>query len=73
MSIYEQSKTPLSELVSTGELAHLLNLKAQTIRKWLCQDKLPNGLPRPKKINSRHYWLRKDIDRFLLTFSAYCN
>lgn len=47
MSIYEQSRTSLSELVSTSELAHLLNLKAQTIRKWLCQDKLPNGLPRP--------------------------
>lgn len=68
MSMYQQSKVPLSELISTSELAHLLNCKSQTIRKWLCQDKLPEGLTRPKKINGRHRWLRKEVDDFLMTF-----
>ncbi|MCE4448060.1 DNA-binding protein, partial [Escherichia coli] len=28
------------------------------------------GLPRPKQINGRHYWLRKDVLDFIDTFSV---
>lgn len=55
---------------STAELAKIISYKSQTIRKWLCQDKLPEGLPRPKQINGRHYWLRKDVLDFIDTFSV---
>ncbi|EGK5070279.1 DNA-binding protein, partial [Escherichia coli] len=50
--------------------AKIISYKSQTIRKWLCQDKLPEGLPRPKQINGRHYWLRKDVLDFIDTFSV---
>ena len=33
-------------LLSTGQLAKLLCRKPQTIRKWLSQENLPDGLPR---------------------------
>ncbi|MFJ5331687.1 helix-turn-helix transcriptional regulator [Pectobacterium versatile] len=70
MSTYRLSNTFQPQLVSTSELAKLINCKSQTIRKWLCQDKLPEGLPRPKKINGRHRWLLKDVERYLLKFSS---
>ena len=70
MSTFEHQEFFQPQLISTSELAKIINYKSQTIRKWLCQDKLPDGLPRPKQINGRHYWLRNDISDFLLTFSA---
>lgn len=50
MNTYRLPSTFQPQLVSTSELAKLINCKSQTIRKWLCQDKLPEGLPRPKKL-----------------------
>ncbi|MBE4925958.1 helix-turn-helix domain-containing protein [Enterobacter hormaechei] len=70
MSAFEHQEFFQPQLISTSELAKIINYKSQTIRKWLCQDKLPDGLPRPKQINGRHYWLRNDISDFLLTLSA---
>ena len=48
MSAFEQQEFFQPQLISTSELAKIINYKSQTIRKWLCQDKLPDGLPRPK-------------------------
>ena len=59
MSAFKLPDTSQSQLVSTAELA-----------KILCQDKLPEGLPRPKQINGRHYWLRKEVLDFIDTFSV---
>ncbi|MCW2481177.1 MULTISPECIES: helix-turn-helix domain-containing protein [Enterobacterales] len=55
-------------LVSTNNLAKRLNCKPQTIRKWICQDKLPEGLPRPKTRNGRHHWRKCDIDDYIKNF-----
>ena len=73
MSDIKHQKPSQSQLISTRELANIIGYEVQTIRAWLCKDKLPNGLPGPKKIKNRHYWSRKDIDRYLLTFSVYSN
>jgi len=52
-------------LVSTTELANLLKRKPQTIRMWLCNDRLPSGLVRPINLNNRNYWLLDDIRNYL--------
>ncbi|MEX2939948.1 DNA-binding protein [Serratia sp. JSRIV002] len=70
MNAFELSDTTQPQLISTTELAKIISYKSQTIRKWLCQDRLPEGLPRPKQINGRHYWLYKDVENFILSFSA---
>lgn len=70
MSTFELLDTDQSQLISTAELARIISYKSQTIRKWLCQDKLPEGLPRPKQINGRHYWLRNEIADYIATFSV---
>ncbi|HED2544475.1 helix-turn-helix domain-containing protein [Pantoea agglomerans] len=70
MNAFELSDTPQPQLISTTELAKIISYKSQTIRKWLCQDRLPEGLPRPKKINGRHYWLRNEVAEFIATFSV---
>ncbi|EAA3226727.1 DNA-binding protein [Salmonella enterica] len=70
MSTFELLDTAQSQLISTAELARIISYKSQTIRKWLCQDKLPEGLPRPKQINGRHYWLRNEIADYIATFSV---
>lgn len=54
-----------NRLLSTAELAKKLCCKPQTIRKWLSQDKLPDGLPMPIKINRRSYWLSEEVNVFL--------
>ncbi|ART06570.1 DNA-binding protein [Listeria monocytogenes] len=56
---------PASPLISVKELAILLGRKPQTIRKWLCQNSLPEGLPRPRKLNNKNCWLRTDIESFI--------
>lgn len=70
MSAFKLSDTAQSQLISTAELAKIISYRPQTIRKWLCEDKLPEGLPRPKKINTRHYWLRSEVADFISTFSV---
>ncbi len=49
MSAFKLPDTSQSQLISTAELAKIISYKSQTIRKWLCQDKLPEGLPRQNK------------------------
>lgn len=44
MSAFKLPDTSQSQLISTAELAKIISYKSQTIRKWLCQDKLPEGL-----------------------------
>ncbi|HEJ7039015.1 TPA: DNA-binding protein [Serratia liquefaciens] len=70
MNAFELSDTIHPQLISTTELAKIISYKSQTIRKWLCQDRLPEGLPRPKQINGRHYWLRNEVAEFIATFSV---
>jgi len=70
MNAFELSDTTQAQLISTTELAKIISYKSQTIRKWLCQDRLPEGLPRPKQINGRHYWLRNEVAEFIATFSV---
>lgn len=53
-------------LIGTNELAIILGLKPQTIRKYLSGNKLPKGLPRPAKQNGRNKWFRDDIEQYLL-------
>ncbi|WP_353195024.1 helix-turn-helix domain-containing protein [Pectobacterium brasiliense] len=52
-------------LISTRQLAKLLDRKQQTIRAWLSGDKLPPGLSRPSKIKGKNYWRREDIQNFM--------
>ncbi|CAM6915895.1 DNA-binding protein [Enterobacter hormaechei] len=52
-------------LVSTTELANLLKRKPQTIRMWLCNDRLPSGLVRPINLNNRNYWFLDDVRNYL--------
>ncbi|MCL6408152.1 DNA-binding protein [Dickeya dadantii] len=52
-------------LVSTTELATLLKRKPQTIRMWLCNDRLPSGLIRPINLNNRNYWFLEDVKKYL--------
>ncbi|CAI1753919.1 MULTISPECIES: helix-turn-helix transcriptional regulator [Serratia] len=70
MNAFELSDTTQPQLISTTELAKIISYESQTIRKWLCQDRLPEGLPRPRKINGRHYWLRNEVAEFIATFSV---
>ena len=70
MSTFQLSDTTQQQLISTADLAKIISYKSQTIRKWLCQDRLPEGLPRPKQINGRHYWLRNEVADFIATFSV---
>lgn len=52
-------------LLSTVELAKKLCCKPQTIRKWISQNKLPDGLSMPIKINRRNYWFLEELNDFL--------
>ncbi|EOI1393895.1 helix-turn-helix transcriptional regulator [Klebsiella oxytoca] len=58
---------PASSLIYIKEVASLLGLQPQTIRKWICHDSLPEGLPKPKKLNRKNCWLRTDIESFIAT------
>ncbi|WP_145586154.1 helix-turn-helix transcriptional regulator [Yersinia kristensenii] len=69
MSMHESLNTSQPQLISTKELAKLIGYQPQTIRKWIHEDKLPEGLPRPKKIGTRHRWSLKEINEFVLQFS----
>jgi len=69
MSTFELSDITQPQLLSTIELAKLINKKPQTIRAWLCQDRLPDALPRPIQINKRNYWLRNEIAEFIYALS----
>ena len=50
--------------INLTEVAFMLNIKPQTLRKWICHDKLPVGLPKPEKINGRNKWIRSDINAY---------
>lgn len=66
MSNYQPSVQDLkSSLVFVEELSTLLGRKPQTIRMWLCRDKLPEGLPRPKKLFNANCWSRADVELFI--------
>lgn len=52
-------------LFSTTMLAKLIGRKPQTIRKWISEDKYPDGLDRPSKINKRNVWHRDSINKFI--------
>ncbi|MFB2832673.1 helix-turn-helix domain-containing protein [Aeromonas jandaei] len=65
--VFKSSPANINGLFSTRLLAEILNYKPQTIRKWLHQDKLPEGLPRPFKINGRNFWCREDVDKYIYT------
>lgn len=56
---------PISSLVFVEELSIRLGRKPQTIRMWLCRDKLPEGLPRPKKLFNANCWSRADVELFI--------
>ncbi|MCU1802958.1 DNA-binding protein [Pectobacterium parvum] len=64
-TILQSSDLDNFSLVSTTELANLLKRKPQTIRMWLCNDRLPFGLVRPLSINNRNYWLLDDVRNYL--------
>lgn len=63
--ILQSSDLDNISLVSTAELANLLKRKPQTIRMWLCNDRLPSGLVRPINLNNRNYWFLDDIKNYL--------
>lgn len=63
--ILQSSDLDNISLVSTTELANLLKRKPQTIRMWLCNDRLPVGLVRPVSVNSRNYWFLDDVRNYL--------
>ncbi|QEA12093.1 helix-turn-helix domain-containing protein [Comamonas flocculans] len=48
--------------VTTGEAAHYLNRRPQTLRGWACQE---NGPVRPIRINGRLAWPVADIRRLV--------
>lgn len=52
-------------LVSTTELANTLKRKPQTIRMWLCNDRLPSGLCKPINLKKRNYWHLDDVINYL--------
>lgn len=62
----ESHTTEQSLLFSTTMLAKLLCRQPQTIRKWISEDKYPEGLERPFKINKRNFWHRDSINNYLL-------
>lgn len=63
--ILQSSDLDNISLVSTTELANLLKRKPQTIRMWLCNDRLPAGLVRPVSVNNRNYWFLDDVRNYL--------
>ena len=44
------------ELIYIKDLAQMLGLQPQTIRKWISQDRLPHNLVKPKKQGNRNVW-----------------
>lgn len=54
-----------SQLLSITEVGNLIHKKPQTIRKWLCQGKLPTDFPKPQLINRRNLWLKKEIESYI--------
>lgn len=48
--------------VTTGEAAHYLNRRPQTLRGWACME---NGPLRPVRINSRLAWPVAELKRVL--------
>lgn len=44
------------ELIYIKDLAKMLGLQPQTIRKWISQDRLPPNLVKPKKQGNRNVW-----------------
>ncbi|EBX8654096.1 DNA-binding protein [Salmonella enterica subsp. enterica serovar Westhampton] len=63
---FKTSSLDSHSIVTVKGLAELLKIKPQTIRAWLCHDRLPNGLPRPKKINNRNCWLMMDVQNYIM-------
>lgn len=55
-------------LVFTRDLAALMNRTPQYIRKMLMENKLPEGLPYPKKLNGQNVWHIDNVLNFLNTF-----
>ena len=49
-------------VLTTGEAAHYLNRRPQTLRAWAC---LENGALRPVRINGRLAWKVSDIRALL--------
>lgn len=47
---------------STAEAAHLLLRRAQTLRKWSCQESGPIS---PVRVGGRLLWRRSDIEALL--------
>ncbi|MDK9585729.1 helix-turn-helix transcriptional regulator [Lelliottia wanjuensis] len=54
-----------NRFISTKELAELLGLKPQTIRKQISDDRLPEGISRPKKVGRLNRWPLKEIIDYL--------
>ena len=48
--------------VTTGEAAHYLNRRPQTLREWACTE---NGPLRPMRINGRLAWPVAELRRVL--------
>ncbi|EAA4513226.1 DNA-binding protein [Salmonella enterica subsp. enterica serovar Vitkin] len=65
MSPNKTTQLERSSPIFLPQLAILLNRKQQTIRVWISKDQLPEGLPRPQKMNGRNYWPHYVIEEFL--------
>lgn len=52
-------------LIYIKDLAEIINSKPQTIRKWICKDRLPSGLVKPNKIGNRHVWSIYDVEEYM--------
>ncbi len=50
--------------IGPNEVAIMLDIKPQTLRKQICYDTLPKGFPRPNKINGRNKWIRSDVNAY---------
>lgn len=51
-------------VLGTAEVAAMFGVKPQTLRKWVCYDKLPEGFPRPCKIKGKSKWRVGDINAY---------
>lgn len=52
-------------LINIKQLATIIGLQPQTIRKWICHDQLPPYLAKPSKQGNRNVWHIDDIETYL--------
>lgn len=61
----EQTGKALPGLMTLQEMADAIGCGRSTLRRWLAQGRLPDGMPKPLRIGPHWRWRRAAVQRWL--------